>query len=140
MTTILESIEFTASDGQSYNAVFEHFFTHSPNRAEVFLNGGKIGEATWYGDDDGLLDRFPDATPVQAWDEVCDRIEQEVEYRLQGHKRALFCPTFKTARDEMLRYQEGQWVGRKHNYQALIITGFPVDDEGTLVEGTFLHD
>lgn len=138
---ILTPIEFTATtDGQSYNAVFEHFFTESPNRCEIFLNGCKVGDATWY-HDDGLIDRQPDhhLCPVKAWEEVCEEIEKAVEYRIDGHKRAMACPTFRTSQDELLHYKEGQWVGEKRTFGARLITGYPVDDDDTVVEGTFVH-
>jgi hypothetical protein len=142
MTAILDPIEFTAdTDGQSYNAVFEGFFDQSPNRCEIFLNGGKIGEATWY-DDDGLIDRLPDSDgmPIKAWNEVCDRIEREVEYRIEGHKRASQLPSFVTSHEETLAYGQGSWIGPEHSYGAKIVTGYPVDADDTLVEGTFRHE
>lgn len=142
MTAILDVIEFVATtDGQTYSAVFEHFYDQPTNRCEIFLNGGKIGEATWY-DDGGLMDRLPDSDlrPVSAWNEVCDHIERQYEYRLDGHRRAKNLPKFRTAREEVLRYNQGQWVGQRHQYGARLVTGYPVDDDDTVVEGTFIHE
>lgn len=88
------------------------------------------------------MDRFPDNpnNPVKAWNEVCDRIEREVNYRLQGMAQAAKVPTFRTARDHLLRYRNGVWTDGTVTYGAAIVTGFPEDDDGTLVEGTFITE
>ena len=141
MHAILDPIEFTApSDGQRYSAVFEHFFNQSPNRCEIFIDGYKIGEATWY-DEGGLMDRFPEGIPIKAWNEVCDRIEHEVEYRIDGHKRAMRMPTFWPAEgDEPLIYKQGTWVGIKHSFGAAKVTGHPIDANGDMIKGTYVHN
>lgn len=141
---VLDPIEFEAtSDGQRYSALFEKPLDQSPNHCEVFIGNHQVGEATWYGLDEGLLDRFPNGTPVRAWNEVCDRIEREVDYRLQGMKRAAQVPLFRTARDQVLRYSNGEWKGVSGHppliYGAAVCTGFPTDADGTTVEGTFIN-
>ncbi len=137
---VLDPIEFEATaDGQRYSAIFEKPLDQHPNRCEVFIGNHQVGEATWYGDDEGLLDRFPKGVPVRAWNEVCDRLEREVEYRVQGMKRAEKIPFFRTAREEVLRYKDGQWVGSTKTYGAAIYTGFPTDADGTTVDGTFIN-
>lgn len=74
------------NDGQLYTAVFEkHIGPATPNRCTIHLNGCIIGEATWY-KEDGLLDRFPEGEPVEHWQEVCDRIEQDIERILKQWK------------------------------------------------------
>lgn len=74
------TINFTClSDGQLYTATFEKPIGQSPNRCNITLNGSTIGEATWH-KEDGLLDRFPEGEPVLAWDEICNHIEQDIEW------------------------------------------------------------
>jgi len=123
--------------GITYGVVFAGSIEDVPRQCEIFIEGHKIGQATWQAD--GLLDRcsVDEKRPPHFWEKLCDEVERYYSFMLRGHRSAQKAPWFTTPDGYLLEYNFCVWTDGDLEYSAANITGRPLCEDGTYLSGTY---